>query len=73
MMKATYKRKHLIGNLFTVSERESLTTWQGARRQSGRAGAGALAESSHSDQQAESRERMTQCGMAFEISKPTPQ
>lgn len=73
MMKATYKRKHLTGRLFTVPEGESLTIWQGARQQSGRPGAGALAESLRSDQQAESREGMTQCGMAFEISKPTPQ
>ena len=38
--KATHKRKHLIGDLITVSEDESMTSWQ----EVGRHGTGEVAE-----------------------------
>lgn len=45
VMKATLKRKFLIGALFTVSEGESLTIMVGTRQQIDRHGARAVAES----------------------------
>jgi hypothetical protein len=35
MTKATYKRKHLIGGLLTVSEGKSMTIMWGIREQAG--------------------------------------
>ena len=47
MTKATYKRKHLIGSLLTVSEGESMTIMAGSMGEGRRHGAGAVAKHLH--------------------------
>lgn len=47
MVKATYKRKHLIGGLLTDSEDESMTIVVGAWHQAGRHGVAAVSERSY--------------------------
>jgi hypothetical protein len=51
MTKATYRRKHLIGSLITVSEGESIIIMTGSV--TGRHSTGAVAKSLHGDLQAE--------------------
>lgn len=70
MAKETYKRKHLIAGLLTVSEDLSMT-WCGAWQLLGGHGARAVTEGFPPDLQAVGREMEIGLAWTFETSKST--
>lgn len=70
MTKATYGSKKLFGGL-QFQRVSSMSLWQGAWRQAGRHGAGAVSERSHLETHAGGRERQLGMVRDSETSKPT--